>query len=176
VRLRHERSRARARAFRISYEKYEADNKRNKAEGHHLPTCQEQRQRGVAILICPGGSYWNLAGDLGGPERRRDSCLVEDGWCDGPSSCPLRVRSRTRGGQSAWCGAAPRSGGPTRTGLASSASRRAPGRGDGDLISIVTGYQSAPDMRVASPATVRTIKTPQSLATPSPHATTYLIV
>jgi len=87
------------------------------------------KNSGTAILICPGGGYWNLAWDLEGEEvaawlntvgvsglvlkyrvpRRRVS----------PSRCPLRVHCWTLNGQSVWCGAGLRNGGidPNRIGI-----------------------------------------------------------
>ena len=88
------------------------------------------KNTGAAMVICPGGGYWNLAWDLEGEEVAA--------WLNtlgitgvvlkyrvprrSPSRCPRRVRCSTPSVRLVWFAAGPVNGELIRTGLASSAS------------------------------------------------------
>ena len=94
------------------------------------------KNTGTAMLICPGGGYWDLYWELEGEEvaawlnslghdRHHPQVPLPAAPGRRPRASRRSARSSTPSGPSAWSAAGPRSGASTRSGSAWSASRRA---------------------------------------------------
>ena len=93
------------------------------------------KNTGTAMVICPGGGYWDLYWELEGEEvaawlnSQGMTGIILKYRCPGDPGKPPpnrhRARCSTPSGPSAWCAAGPSNGASIRTGSASSASRRA---------------------------------------------------